>query len=155
MMDMKDSQALPAPAFVDKLYEEAMALVHEAADYLGGIGVEERDALPEMLRAVYTGESLRVTTRLLQVVAWLMSLRAAVAGEITLEEALTAKRRLDGKEVCLGGDIPFVDKLPEFLQSLLSRSLAIYLRAERLEQKLLTGDQPRHPLDDLRQRLQG
>jgi regulator of CtrA degradation len=84
-----------------------------------------------------------------------MTLRAAVAGEITLDEALTAKHRLDGREVCLGGDIPYVDKMPEFLQSLLSRSLTIYMRAERLEQQLLAGERPAHPLDKLRQRLEG
>jgi hypothetical protein len=39
MTDVKESPALLAPAFVEKLYEEAMALVHEAADYLGGIGL--------------------------------------------------------------------------------------------------------------------
>lgn len=155
MQGEPNNQALLAPAFVEKLYDEAMALVHEAADYLGGVGAAERDALPEMLRAIYTGESLRVTTRLLQVIAWLMSLRAAAAGEITLEEALSAKRKLDGREVCLGGDIPYLDKMPEFLRFLLSRSLNIYQRAERLEQQLTSPAPPPNPLDNLMRRLQG
>ncbi len=79
-------RTLDAP-FIEKTYGEAMGLVHQAAAYLEGDGALYREELGDALRPIYTAESLRVTTRLMQVVSWLMTQRAVLTGEMSAMEA--------------------------------------------------------------------
>lgn len=67
---------------MDSLYVEVMVLANEARAYFEDHGVEARDALPVTLRAGYAVESLKVTTRLMHVIAWLLIWRGEANGEI-------------------------------------------------------------------------
>jgi regulator of CtrA degradation len=85
----------------------------------------------------FSCEALRVTSRLTQVMAWLMLQRAVVYGEITAEEACQECNRLSGREVCLATDAMEDDSLPAGLRSLLDRSYRLYQRVSRLEEMVL------------------
>src|ERR1700721_4895176 len=73
-------------AFKD-LFREGMTLVEEAASYLDGPGREESRVLPRPAALAYSTESMRLTTRLMQVASWLLLQRAVNEGELTSSEA--------------------------------------------------------------------
>lgn len=79
------------------LYNEGMGLVEEAAEYLDGPGRAAAKGLSKTSAGLYAAESMRLTTRLMQLASWLLLQRAANAGEMTREQvaAEKAKVRLD------------------------------------------------------------
>ena len=76
---------------VDSLYVEAMLLADEARGYFDAAGRADRDDLPPLLRVGFSCESLRVTTRLMHVIAWLLVRRALASGEIGAEPVKPVK----------------------------------------------------------------
>eukprot|EP01037_Dinobryon_pediforme_P030526 gene30526-34640_t len=79
---------------IDTLYIDAMVLADEARSYFDEGGRADRETLDPMARVVFSCESLKVTTRLMHVIAWLLTQRAAEAGEILLRDTLDPSRRL-------------------------------------------------------------
>lgn len=79
---------------VDSLYVEAMLLADEARAYFDEIGRDERDMLEAINRVAFSCESLKVTTRLMHIIAWLLTQRAVDAGELAPRDALAPSRRL-------------------------------------------------------------
>ena len=75
------------------LFRDGMALVEETAAYLDGDGREEAKRLPRAAALSYASESMRLTTRLMQIASWLLLQRAVNEGEMTTAEAATDKRR--------------------------------------------------------------
>ena len=59
-----------------------MTLVEEAAAYLDGPGRGKSSALPRPAALAYSTESMRLTTRLMQVASWLFLQRAVNEGEL-------------------------------------------------------------------------
>lgn len=143
----------PDAPFIERAFHEAMTLVQETAAYLEHQGLQDRDGLPDLARAAFTGESLRLTTRLMQAVAWLMVHRAVSQGDMTPDEGLEPKRRLGGREICLGPAMPGADGLPARLQALLESSRQIYERVARLEDRMLAGAAPANPVHGLLRRI--
>lgn len=120
-------------AHFDRTYEETIALMREARDYFVD---RQRDGAAEArpaLQLVASCEAMRVTARLTQVLAWLLVQRAVTAGELSPVEAMLEQRRLGGRSVCAVEGPWHELGLPETLQSLLSRSLALYNRVARLD----------------------
>lgn len=80
------------------LYVEGMALVEETATYLDGDGRTASKVLPRMASVLYAAESMRLTTRLMQMASWLLLQRAVNNGEMTRDQVLSEKSkvRLDG-----------------------------------------------------------
>lgn len=74
-----------------RLFKDGMALVEETASYLDGPGRSESKVLPRKVALAYAGESMRLTTRLMQVASWLLVQRAIKEGEMTPEEASDEK----------------------------------------------------------------
>ena len=68
-----------------------MTLVEEAAAYLDGPGRTEAKALPRMEALAYASESMRLTTRLMQLASWLLLQRAVNEGEMSQTQAATEK----------------------------------------------------------------
>ncbi|MGH6844786.1 MAG: DUF1465 family protein, partial [Methylocella sp.] len=58
------------------LFQEGMDLVRRAAAYLDGDGREEAKHLPRPAAVAYAVESMRLTTRLMQIASWLLLQRA-------------------------------------------------------------------------------
>jgi regulator of CtrA degradation len=126
-------------ALFEKTFDEGMSLVEETARYLDGKGREEARDLPRKAALLYAGESMRVTTRLMQAASWLLVQRAVHDGEMEPEMAAGERYRLGSKEICLGGRESGTDILPKMLQDLLKRSDNLYRRIARLDD-ILFGD---------------
>lgn len=153
-MDSSENRAqrLDAP-FIEKTYDEAIALVHQSAAYLDGEGTLLREDLGDQLRPVFTAESLRATTRLMQVVSWLMTQRAVLSGEMSPEEAREHKYRLGARGICLADPLDGTEKLPEYFQDLIESSRGLYERVARIEERLLEEAEVDNPVHKLLNRL--
>jgi regulator of CtrA degradation len=114
------------------LFREGMALVEETASYLDGDGRAEAKALQRHAALAYATESMRLTTRLMQLASWLLLHRAVNEGEMSLVQARKekAKVRVWSDE---HGDDESRRLLPERLRELIDRSLDIQGRVRRLD----------------------
>ena len=126
-------------ALFERTFDEGMSLVEETAKYLDGRGREESRDLPRKLAMLYAGESMRVTTRLMQAASWLLVQRAVHEGDMPASDATNERYRLGSKEICLGGGADGTDLLPPTLRDLLSRSDNLYRRIARLDDVLFAG----------------
>ncbi|MCZ4280834.1 DUF1465 family protein [Kiloniella laminariae] len=121
--------------YLDSTYQETLSLIKEARDYIAS-GTRARHAwLAPEARLQICCESMRLTARLTQVMAWLMMQRAVQSGEVPVEEAAKPENRLSGQVVC-----GHVQSTPEGtdqkMQDLLGRSHALYVRIARLDSQL-------------------
>ena len=126
------------PAVFTRTYDETFDMIVEARNYMRHMLPRERrhgDNGDAGLR--FSCEALRVTSRLTQVMAWLMMQRAVIEGEMSLDEALCERNRLSGQDVCLGGGV-CAPMMPPGLCSLLNRSQRLYERVSRLEEMALS-----------------
>src|SRR3954467_14707865 len=109
-------QGFAGSALFEKTFDEGMALVEETARYLDGRGREESRGLPRKAAMLYAGESMRVTTRLMQAASWLLVQRAVHDGDMEASAATNDRYRLGSKEICLGRSADGVESLPPALQ---------------------------------------
>ena len=66
---------------VASLHVEAMVLSDEARSYFDGYGRADRKTMDAVERVYLSCESLKVTTRLMHIVAWLLVHRARLSGQ--------------------------------------------------------------------------
>ncbi|MCP1468748.1 regulator of CtrA degradation [Sphingobium sp. OAS761] len=117
---------------VDSLYVEAMVMADEARAYFDG-GVEE-DGLDNPLRRVaFACESLKVTTRLMHVIAWLLGQRAWQRGEIDTDELSGEKYRLGRASET---DPAVTEEFPFAARALIAASQDLYERVARLQDRM-------------------
>jgi regulator of CtrA degradation len=124
-------QARITPRLIDALYTEAMLLADEARAYFDEAGREERNALEPFARVGFACESLKVTTRIMHIVAWLLTQRAVESGEINMIEGRRPERRLGH---ATDSDPLVVAQLPPSAQRLVTSSTDLYARVARLDQ---------------------
>ena len=139
------------------LYDEGMGLVEQAAEYLDGRGRLEAKGLSRIASTLYAAESMRLTTRLMQVASWLLVRKAVHEGEMTVEEANSEKYRLATKEIARQPRFDGAEALPERLQELIERSERLYARVERLDTRLRAAGPAiaqHHPLADQLRRVE-
>ena len=152
-------QSFIGSALFEKTFEEGMSLVDETAKYLDGRGRDEARALPRKIAMLYAGESMRVTTRLMQAASWLLVQRAVHDGDMEAGIASQDRYRLGSKEICLGKSGEGIESLPGTLQDLLDRSDNLYRRIARLDDVLFGAGSPvsgaRGQLDALAQAFGG
>jgi regulator of CtrA degradation len=122
-----------APTFLNRTYEEAMALLLDARDYLTHHESADCRTLEMVPRLSVSRETLRITSRLTQVMAWLLIQKAVFAGEISRAEAAAGHHRLAGQRVCLDTAGGQFDGIPLRLSNLLERSHSLYARIARLD----------------------
>jgi regulator of CtrA degradation len=128
-------------AFKD-LFREGMTLVEEAASYLDGPGRAESRALPRPAALAYSTESMRLTTRLMQVASWLLLQRAVNEGELTPSQAQAERLRVKLSRQDFGCAPEVFEQLPPTLRSLSKRSLRIQERVIHLDQSLAIAQSP-------------
>jgi regulator of CtrA degradation len=116
---------------VDVLYVDAMVLADEARSYFDEGGRADREALPPLARVAFSCESLKVTTRLMHVIAWLLTQRAVGAGEMAPRDALDPSRRLGPAPI---SDTAAVGELPARARALIESSAELYRRVGRLDE---------------------
>ncbi|KTT68939.1 DUF1465 family protein [Sphingomonas endophytica] len=115
---------------IDAFYTEAMLLADEARHYFDEGGRAEREALPPMERVAFSCESLKVTTRLMHVIAWLLTQRAVVAGELLAAQALEPSRRLGAAPETEAGAL---DPFPPQARALIEGSIDLHRRVALLD----------------------
>jgi regulator of CtrA degradation len=125
-----------SPAF-GLLFREGMDLVEETAAYLDGAGRTEAKALERSASLTYATESMRLTTRLMQLASWLLLHRAVKEGEMTLHQANREKTKV---KLTAADPAPpdMLAKLPERLQDLVARSVALQAKIRRLDATIHT-----------------
>ena len=133
------SNEVTSTAYFSRTFDEALGLVVEARDYVAGRLAFDREISGPVHQLTCDCETLRLTTRLTQVMAWLFIQRALHEGEITAEEAQRDANRLGAQDVCLADDADIAARLPKRLGSLMSRSLALYQRIARLDEMTVRG----------------
>jgi regulator of CtrA degradation len=120
----------------DVIFKEGMSLVERTAAYLDGPGRKEARALKGPAAVLYATESMRLTTRLLELASWLMIRRALKEGEITADEARAKRERVKlrgpGRIAHVRG---FAD-LPQGLRQLIEASYALSDRIFQLDRAI-------------------
>ncbi|QNA83881.1 DUF1465 family protein [Sphingomonas sp. So64.6b] len=115
---------------IDTLYVDAMVLADEARSYFDEGGREEREMLDPLARVSFSCESLKVTTRLMHIIAWLLTQRAIDAGELQPRDALDPSRRLGPAPV---SDAAAILAMPRQAQGLIASSTELYRRVALLD----------------------
>lgn len=154
---MDDSSEAPVPEaritprLVDSFYTEAMVLADEARAYFDQAGRDDRALLDPFVRVNFACESLKVTTRIMHIVAWLLTQRAIESGEIPERGGRRPERRLGHAQ---DSDPGVVVQLPESAQQLINASADLYARVRRLDEGQLETEVPQSPARALMGRLE-
>ncbi len=136
------AQRLAASDAFKAMFREGMTLVEEAAAYLDGPGREEAKALPRSESLAYAAESMRLTTRLMQIASWLLLQRAVNEGELTLDEAASEKRKVKLSYQESAASPESFPRLPQALRDLVCESLRLQARIMHLDQLLYLKPDP-------------
>ena len=123
-----------ATRFFGKTYDETMALLVASRDYLANAQPADAKGLKPIERLRVNCEAMRLTTRLTQVMAWLLAQRAVHEGELSREVAAGEDYRLKADEVCLAETDTAAHSLPPRLLELLDQSRRLYVRVARLDE---------------------
>ena len=126
---------------IDSLYMEAMVLADEARAYFDQFGRDARANMNPLQRVSFSCESLKVTTRLMHTIAWLLSQRVPQDTASSLAAAAPSEAET-------------VDGLPPEAQQLIRASEDLYARIQRLDRRLARKSQDSNPALDLRTRLE-
>src|SRR3954464_10637179 len=126
------SEKLASSQAFSGLFKEGMALVEETAGYLDGEGRQDSKKLERSAALAYATESMRLTTRLMQLASWLLLHRAVKEGEMSLSQANKEKTKVKLSLGDRAGD-DTMQLLPERLRDLIDRSLGLLDRVRRLD----------------------
>lgn len=118
------------------LYNQGMSLVEESADYLDGEGRREAKRLSRIAATLYAAESMRLTTRLMQVASWLLLQRAANSGEMTRDQVATEKAKVRLDTLSASRDVEGWSELPEKFRDLVARSLSLQALVRRMDDEI-------------------
>jgi len=125
-----------ASANFDLVFKEGMALVERTASYLDGTGRQESKGLAQKTTVLYATESMRLTTRLLDLASWLLVRRALKDGDITADEAKTRRARIKLQGLGRPSHIKGFDDLPGGLRGLIEESFLLHDRIVRLDRAM-------------------
>lgn len=132
------------------LYTEVMILADEARAYFERH--QNNGSIAPELAISFSCESLKVTTRLMHSIAWLLSEKAISSGEITPDKVKNHNRELG---FAPASDASLVKALPAYAQYLVSESEVIYARIKRINAQILDEEDPVKPQPhELMDRLQ-
>ena len=134
----------------DRVFSEGMALVERSATYLDGEGRRESKGLPSPITVLYATESMRLTTRLLELASWLLIRRALKEGEITSEEAEAKRARVKLQTLGRPAHTKGFSELPKGLRDLIEASFTLHDRIVQLDRAMLpqaTAAEPDEPVN--------
>lgn len=120
----------------DLVFKEGMALVERTAAYLEGPGRAESKRLAAPANVLYAAESMRLTTRLLDLASWLLIRRAIKEGELSEAEAQAKRRNVSLQSPARAAHVQGFTALPQGLQVLIEESDALNERIVRLDRAL-------------------
>ena len=128
------------------LFREGMTLVEEAAAYLDGPGRAQSKTLRRPVALAYATESMRLTTRLMQIASWLLLRRAVNEGELTPVQALSERHRVRLTRQELACEEALLGELPSEFVEISERSLRLQARVMHLDRSLSEGRAPARPV---------
>ena len=117
----------------DLLYREGMSLIEDVAAYLDGAGRSESRNLPREASFTYATESMRLTTRLMQLASWLLLQRAVNEGELTAENARTEKEKVKFSATPSERGGPGFDDLPATLKTFIDKGDRLFDRVQQFD----------------------
>lgn len=120
----------------DRVFQEGMGLVEETANYLDGPGRQDARLLDRHGAVAYATESMRLTTRLMQLASWLLLQRAIGAGEMSKDDVSKERRRITLADIGRGTALTGGDQLPKALLDIVERSLALHQRILKFDAML-------------------
>lgn len=115
------------------LFREGMSLVEDTAEYLDGEGRGDAKGLVPPASLAYATESMRLTTRLMQLASWLLIRRAVNEGEMTIEQALEEKHKVKLQTVGRASHTKGYEDLPARLKELIDESYRLHDRIVSLD----------------------
>ena len=118
------------------LYNEGMALVERAAEYLDGEGRAAAKTLSRTGATLYAAESMRLTTRLMQIASWLLLQRAANSGEMTRDQVAAEKAKVRLDTASAQADNPGWVELPEAFRAIVDHSLRLQALVRRMDDQI-------------------
>jgi regulator of CtrA degradation len=135
-----------AGTLLDRTFDEGVALTLEVRNYIAYHEQADRREY-DLTRCLQVGyQHTRVSARLIQVMTWLLAMKALLAGEISPEQFASPQYELNTSEECSSESGPENTEIPAGLRSLLERSNALYQRILRLDTmvrgKLAAGEVP-------------
>jgi Uncharacterized protein conserved in bacteria len=120
----------------DQVFKQGMELVERTAAYLDGAGRSDSKGLSSYTTVLYATESMRLTTRLLDLASWLLIRRALKTGEITEEEAALKRTKVKLQSLGRPSHINGFDDLPKGLRDLIIASFSLHDRIVQLDRAL-------------------
>ncbi|MBB4210293.1 uncharacterized protein DUF1465 [Rhodothalassium salexigens DSM 2132] len=129
--------------FLMKTYRDAVGLAERT---YGCLSLSRNQAAANLLsrtdRLLYTAELMRLSTRIMYAVAWLMTRRAVLDGELTPEQAAEPDHRLGRMTVNDNAAAARIDPdlVPPGVGALMDEAERLYARVQRLEAELIAGD---------------
>lgn len=117
----------------DLLYREGMGLIEDVAAYLDGEGRNESRILGREASFLYATESMRLTTRLMQLASWLLLQRAVNEGEISKENARSEKEKVKFSATPSERGGPGYDQLPEALRAYIDKGDRLFERVMQFD----------------------
>jgi regulator of CtrA degradation len=137
-------QRLASSQAFSTLFRDGMKLVEETAAYLDGPGRQDSKLLDRSIALSYATESMRLTTRLMQLASWLLLHRAVNEGEMSLAQANKEKSKV---KLTIGepADVDALAMLPQRLHDLIERSRKLHDQVRRLDANIhapLTDEPP-------------
>lgn len=118
------------------LYDEGMGLVEQTAEYLDGKGRAEAKKLSRLGATLYAAESMRLTTRLMQIASWLLLQRAANSGEMTRDQVASEKSKVRLDTASAHEDAAGWSELPVAFLDLVTRSLRLQALVRRMDEEI-------------------
>ena len=131
-----------------RTFQEGMDLVEETAGYLDGAGRQASKLLSRSAALAYAAESMRLTTRLMQVASWLLVQRAVREGQMAATEACQDRYRLS-EDLFRPPAAELADQMPAGLLKLLERACRLYERVLHLDRRMYldpSADADSHPV---------
>jgi len=126
----------------DRTFREGMELVEETAAYLDGEGRRDSKMLSRAAALAYAAESMKLTTRLMQIASWLLVQRAVREDDMSPETACEPRYRLNERRIDAE---PSHAELPIALIEYLVRSEKLFDRTLYLDRRMYADDQDQAP----------
>jgi regulator of CtrA degradation len=125
-----------SPEQFNTLFKQGMALVERSATYLDGPGRRDAKGLAPAVTVLYATESMRLTTRLLDVASWLLIRRALKQGEISHTEARIKRQSVKLQALGRPTHTPSFEDLPLALRALIAESIEMLDRVIHLDRAM-------------------
>ena len=120
----------------ERTFAEGMQLIEETAAYLDGSGRKESKLLSRNAALAYAGESMKLTTRLMQIASWLLVQRAVREGDMGVSEAAQDRYRIRSEQPRGDEAQAAAEPLPHGLLELLERSARLHERVLHLDRRM-------------------